>query len=64
MLSNGFVLFWFVIGGLVIGLGMIRMTASLSIREVPPGEDDPGPAETRDPDKTGSDGDGLSNVFV
>ena len=64
MLSNGFVLFWFVIGGLVIGLGMIRMIASLSTREVPPGEDHPGPAETRDAHKTGSERDGLSNVFV
>jgi hypothetical protein len=64
MLSNGFVLFWFVIGGLIIGLGMIRMIASLSTRAVPPGEDHPGPAETRDSKKAGSERDGLSNVFV
>ena len=50
MLSNGFVLFWFVIGSLIVGLGIIRSMASLSTPGVP-GEDHPGPVEMSDEQK-------------
>ena len=68
MLSHGFTLFWFVMGALVIGLGMIHRMASLSAPGIP-GDDLPGSAEVHAEDKVSiekasTEKNGLPDVLV
>jgi hypothetical protein len=67
MLSHGFTLFWFVMGAVVIGLGLIHRMALMTTPGIP-GDDLPGSAEVH-PDKanvekTSSEKNRLPDVLV